>query len=89
MCILDVVAGVVPMLREARATQAVKVAAIKVSQMPASHLLLTLLLPCHCFPEQQVDTAPKLPQLLSSLNAFTNMYDLDLGMKQHVDESCY
>lgn len=51
MCILDVVAGVVPMLREARATQAVKVAAIKVSQMPASHLLLTLLLPCHCFPE--------------------------------------
>ncbi len=49
MCMFGVVAGVVPVLREARATQAVKMAAIKASQLPASHLLLTtapaLLLP--------------------------------------------
>ena len=37
----DVAAGVVPVLREARATQAVKMAAIKASQLPASLLLLT------------------------------------------------
>ena len=49
---------------------------------------LPLLQPCHCLPEQQVDAAPKLFRLLSSLNAFTNMYDLLWNDGQHVDDSC-
>ncbi len=79
------------MSREARATQAVKMAAIKASQLlPASHLLLTLLLPCRCLPKGQLHTCTQAtPSLLSSLNAFTNMYDLDFGIKQHVDDSCH
>lgn len=83
----NVAAGVVPMSWDARATQAVKMAAIKASQLPASQLLHTNASALSL--TSRTATFTLHPSYPIHFNAFTNLHDLLFGTKQYVYDSPY